>query len=135
MKKKILALVCAAALTLSLLVVPSSASNSLFFLSLNDTLAPQSVQTTPIQHSGWVYVPVTAFNNRVTGINFGVYYGFTDNNESLIFYNLCRLPVFRPELFLLHHGLWSFPAHQGRQRRSQRLPVYQFRVFHDAQPV
>lgn len=88
MKKKILALVCAAALTLSLLVVPSSASNSLFFLSLNDTLAPQSVQTTPIQHSGWVYVPVTAFNNRVTGINFGVYYGFTDNNESLIFYNL-----------------------------------------------
>ena len=88
MKKKILALVCAAALTLSLLVVPSSASNSLFFLSLNDTLAPQSVQTTPIQHSGWVYVPVTAFNNRVTRINFGVYYGFTDNNESLIFYNL-----------------------------------------------
>ena len=88
MKKKILALVCAAALTLSLLVVPSSASNSLFFLSLNDTLAPQSVQTTPIQHSGWVYVPVTAFNNRVTGINFGVYYGFTDNTESLIFYNL-----------------------------------------------
>ena len=88
MKKKILALICAVALTLSLLVVPSLASNSLFFLSLNDTLTPQSAQTTPIQHSGWVYVPVTAFNNRVTGINFGVYYGFTDNNESLIFYNL-----------------------------------------------
>lgn len=88
MKKKILALVCAVALTLSLLVVPTSASSSLFFLSLNDTLTPQSAQTTPIQHSGWVYVPVTAFNNRVTGINFGVYYGFTDNNESLIFYNL-----------------------------------------------
>lgn len=88
MKKKILALICAVALSLSLLVVPSLASNSLFFLSLNDTLTPQSAQTTPIQHSGWVYVPVTAFNNRVTGINFGVYYGFTDNNESLIFYNL-----------------------------------------------
>ncbi|MDO4516646.1 MAG: hypothetical protein Q4C76_05895 [Bacillota bacterium] len=88
MKKKLLALACAVGLILSLMVVPSSASNSLFFLSLNDTLAPQSAQTTPIQHSGWVYVPVTAFNNRVTGINFGVYYGFTDNNESLIFYNL-----------------------------------------------
>lgn len=88
MKKKLLVLACSVGLILSLLVVPASASDSLFFLSLNDTLASQSAQTTPIQHSGWVYVPVTAFNNRVTGINFGVYYGFTDNNESLIFYNL-----------------------------------------------
>ena len=40
MKKKLTALLCTAALLLSLLAVPASAGNSLFFLSLNDTLAP-----------------------------------------------------------------------------------------------
>lgn len=88
MKKKLLSLVCAAALLLSLLAVPASAGNSLFFLSLNDTLVSQSAQTTPIQHSGWVYVPVTAFSNRVTGVNFGIYYGFSENGDSLLVYNL-----------------------------------------------
>lgn len=88
MKKKLISLVCTAALLLSLLAVPASAGSSLFFLSINDTLASQSAQTTPIQHSGWIYVPVTAFSSRVTGVNLGVYYGFSENNESLVFYNL-----------------------------------------------
>ena len=56
-----LSLLCAAALSLSLLVLPSSASSDLFFLSVNDTLAEQSTQTTPVQYNGWIYVPVTAF--------------------------------------------------------------------------
>ena len=86
--KKILALLCAVAVGLTLLVLPSSATGSLFFLSLNDTLPAQSVQTAPIQSSGWVYVPTGVFNSRTTGINFGVYYGLTDNNESLVLYNL-----------------------------------------------
>lgn len=88
MKKKLTALLCTAALLLSLLAVPASAGNSLFFLSLNDTLAPQSAQTTPIQHGGWVYVPVTAFSSRVTGVNFGIYYGFSESGDNLMFYNL-----------------------------------------------
>lgn len=74
-RKTALSLLCAVALTLTLLVVPSSASGSLFFLSLNDTLPAQSTQTTPIQYNGWVYVPVNVFSSRTTGINFGVYYG------------------------------------------------------------
>ena len=36
MKKKLTALLCTAALLLSLLAVPASAGNSLFFLSLNE---------------------------------------------------------------------------------------------------
>ena len=87
MKKTIAALVCALALVLTLLPAPASASG-LFFLGVNDTLTPQSSQTTPIHSGGWVYVPVTALSSRVTGVNFGVYYGFTENNESLILYNL-----------------------------------------------
>lgn len=88
MKKKLTALVCTAALLLSLLAVPASAGNGLFFLSINDALVPQSTQTTPIQHSGWIYVPITAFSSRVTGVNLGIYYGFSENNDSLVFYNL-----------------------------------------------
>ena len=86
--KKFLALLCAVAVGLTILILPSSATGSLFFLSLNDTLPAQSVQTAPIQSSGWVYVPTGVFNSRTTGINFGVYYGLTDNNESLVLYNL-----------------------------------------------
>ena len=89
MKKKLIALLCTLALALVLPLLPGPATASgPFFLGLNDTLVPNSAQTTPIQSGGWVYVPVTAFNSRVTGVNFGVYYGITENNESLIFYNL-----------------------------------------------
>ena len=86
--KTALSLVCALALTVTLLVVPSSASGNLFFLSVNDTLPAQSAQTTPIQHGGWVYVPVNVFSSRVTGINLGVYYGITENADSVVLYNL-----------------------------------------------
>mgnify|MGYP004714692615 CR=1 FL=1 len=127
MKKKLLALACAVVLSLSLLVVPSAASNGLFFLSLNDSLASQSVQTTPIQNSGWVYVPVTVFNNRVTGINFGVYYGFTENNESLIFYNLSGQTM----TFNLTDGTASatggdppVPSRVVRQNGTYYVPAY-----------
>ena len=87
-RKTALSLLCAVALTFTLLVVPSSASGSLFFLSLNDTLPAQSTQTTPIQYNGWVYVPVNVFSSRTTGINFGVYYGVTENGSSILLYNL-----------------------------------------------
>lgn len=87
MKKKLLALVCALTMMLTLLPSPAGASG-LFFLGVNDTLVPQSSQTTPIQSGGWVYIPVTALSSRVTGVNFGVYYGIAENNESLTLYNL-----------------------------------------------
>ena len=86
--KTIVSFLCAAALALTLLVMPSSASGGLYFLSLNDTLPAQSVQMTPVQYSGWVYVPVNVFNSQSTGVNFGLYYGLTENNTKLVFYNL-----------------------------------------------
>jgi|GEM_PF-1224302 len=87
MKQRLTALLLALALVLGLTVLPVSAEE-LFFLSLNDTLPAASVQITPIQSGGWIYVPASVFNNRVSGVNFGVYYGFTDNNATLVFYNL-----------------------------------------------
>ena len=88
MAKKLISLLCALALAIALMALPASADEDLFFLALNDTLPAASSQITPIQTGGWIYVPASVFNNRVSGVNFGVYYGFTDNNESLIFYNL-----------------------------------------------
>ncbi len=88
MKKRLTAFLCTLALGLGLLILPASADEELFFLSLNDTLPAASPQITPIQTGGWVYVPASVFNNRISGVNFGIYYGFTDGNENLIFYNL-----------------------------------------------
>ncbi len=87
MKKKLIALACALALILPLLPGSAAASGP-FFLGLNDTLAPQSSQTTPIQSGGWVYIPVTALGTRIAGVHMGVYNGITENNETLILYNL-----------------------------------------------
>lgn len=87
MKKRLLTVVCTLALVLSLVTVPASASET-FFLGINDTLPVGSTQITPIQYNGWVYVPMGVFNSRVTGVNLGVYCGLTDNDQSLVFYNL-----------------------------------------------
>lgn len=87
MKKRLLTLVCALALVLSLMIV-SAAATETFFLGINDTLPVGSTQITPIQYNGWVYVPMGVFNSRVTGVNLGVYCGLTDNDQSLVFYNL-----------------------------------------------
>lgn len=88
MRKKMLSFLCAAALFITLLAVPASAANSLFFLSLNDTLPVNTPQTTPVQYNGWIYAPVNIFNGGAAGVNFGVYNGFTDNNTRLVLYNL-----------------------------------------------
>ena len=84
MKKRLTALSCTLALLLTMMVVPAWAGES-FFLSINDTLPPASTQTTPIQYGGWIYVPMGAFNSRVTGVNLGVYCGLTDGDQSLVF--------------------------------------------------
>ena len=54
--KTIVSFLCAAALALTLLVMPSSASGGLFFLSLNDTLPAQSVQMTPVQYLSLIHI-------------------------------------------------------------------------------
>lgn len=88
MKTRLAAVLCALALILGLCVSPVSADTKIFFLALNDALPAAESQVTPIQSGGWIYVPVTVFNSRVSGVNFGISYGFTENNQSLIVYNL-----------------------------------------------
>lgn len=127
MKKKLVSFLCVAALVLGLSAVPSSASNELLFLSLNDTLPTLTAQTTPIQYNGWIYVPVNVFNSRLTTVNFGFYYGLTDNDTKLVFYNLSNqvltfnlidgtatsstgsIPY--PHQVLLQNGIYYVPAY------------------------
>lgn len=75
MKKRILAVFCAAVLALGLLTAAAAAADEVYFLALNDTLAPLTADLMPIRINGVVYIPCTVFDQRVTGINLGVYYG------------------------------------------------------------
>lgn len=88
MKKRLFSLLAALAVALGLLALPAAADEDPFFLALNDVLVPASAQTNPIQTGGWIYVPASVFSNQVTGVNFGVFYGFTEDNTNLVFYNL-----------------------------------------------
>ena len=88
MKKRLTAFLCALILAAALFPLSVSADEPLFFLSLNDTLPAASAQITPIETGGWIYVPASVFNNRATGVNFGIYYGPTDDGTNLTFYNL-----------------------------------------------
>lgn len=88
MKKKMTVLFCAAAVVLSLLVIPSSASNGQYILAVNDQLVSPSSQVTPIVSGGVVYVPVSVFSGRSTGVNLGIYYGFGENSNTVSVYNM-----------------------------------------------
>ncbi len=127
MKKRVLAILCVLVLSLPLFVQSSAASGQLFFLSLNDTLPTNTLQTTPIEYGGWIYVPTTVFNSRVTGTHFSIYYGLTEENESLIFYNLSgKTLTFNLEegTAVTESGERPVPASVLRQNGIYYVPVY-----------
>lgn len=86
--KKFLALLCAVAVGLTLLG-PAVLGHGEPLLPVPERHPPRPVGPDgphPVQRLG--LRPHGVFNSRTTGINFGVYYGLTDNNESLVLYNL-----------------------------------------------
>ncbi len=68
------ALLCAV-LLLGMLVFSASAVDDVYFLSLNDSLKPLTGEYMPIRVNHVVYIPCTVFDQRLTGVNLGVYYG------------------------------------------------------------
>jgi len=74
-KKRIVAAFCAALLTLGLLVFGAAAADDVYFLSLNDTLLPLTADLMPIRANNLVYIPSAVFDQRLTGIKLGVFYG------------------------------------------------------------
>lgn len=74
MKRRFLAALLAAALALGLLIT-AAAADDVYFLSLNDTLAPLSADLMPIKVGTTVYIPCTVFDQRIADISLGIYYG------------------------------------------------------------
>ncbi len=68
MKKRFVAVLCAALLCVCLLPLSTAATENYYFIAFNDTLTESlSVQNTPIRISGDTYVPINIFDIQQTG--------------------------------------------------------------------
>lgn len=92
MKKRVLAILCAAVLLLGLLAQAGAAGEwdeNVIFLAVNDRPVPLSDSTMPILVGGTVYVPYGTFDaNQNGGIRLGVFNGGQNKTEgTLTLYN------------------------------------------------
>lgn len=76
-KKRLFTLVCAAALVLSasLAGVARADSVTIYLMAENNKMVELPVEAMPCWISGQMYIPCTAFDWSVTGVNLGVSYG------------------------------------------------------------
>lgn len=97
MKKKILALFCACALCLGLLVFPPSLAvgDTPCFLAINDSLQLLEDRTIPIAIDGLYYVPYTALDSNVTqGVSLGIFPVYNAAQNTLMIYSFDKTLVF-----------------------------------------
>ena len=94
MKKRLLGALCAAVLTLTLLISAASAADELYFLSLNDTLSPLAADLMPIRTTSAIYIPSGVFNRNLTGVNLGVYFGQDKTMGTATLYSKDRTLIF-----------------------------------------
>lgn len=93
MKRRILAVLCAAALVLGLLLQAGAFNENwdkdVIFLALNDTPVPLSDSTMPIRIGGTFYVPYFMFDaNQNGGVRLGIFNGGQDKvKNTLTFFN------------------------------------------------
>ncbi len=76
------------------LLSSAAAADDVFFLSLDDTLAPLTADLMPIRTSGLVYIPCTVFDQRLTGVNLGVFYGQDKTKGTLTLYSRSKTIIF-----------------------------------------
>lgn len=94
MKKRLIALLCAVVLCLSMAPVQAINAGDVYFTSVNDTLCPLTMDTMPAWINGALYVPATVFDNTVTGANLGMYCSQSSTNNTVTLYSLRRMLVF-----------------------------------------
>lgn len=93
MKKRLFAVLCAAALMLGLLLQAGAAKGdwdeNVIFLAINDSPMPLTDSTMPIRIGGTIYVPYTVFDaNQNGGVRLGVFNGGMDKvKNTLTLYN------------------------------------------------
>lgn len=115
MKKRLIALLCAA--VLCLFMVPTQAINvgDVYFTSVNDKLLPLSMDTMPTWVNGMLYVPAAVFDSAVTGANLGVYCNQSSTNNTITLYSLRRMLVFD-----LSRGV-AYDYHSGENLPSRAV--------------
>ena len=94
MKKRIIALLCAAVLCLSMVPVQAINAGDVYFAAVNDYLVPLTMDTMPTWVNGMLYVPAAVFDSAVTGANLGVYCNQSSTNNTITLYSLRRMLVF-----------------------------------------
>lgn len=125
MKKRLIALFCAAVLCLSM--VPAQAINAgdVYFTSVNNTLCPLTMDTMPAWVNGVLYVPATVFDNTVTGANLGMYCSQSSTNNTVTLYSLRRMLVFDLSRGVAydHHSGENLPYRAVNRNGRIYLPV------------
>ncbi len=94
MKKRLTSLICAVTLLLLLLVSSASAADEVLFLALNDSLKDLTADYMPIRVNNIVYVPCTAFDQRATGVNLGVFFGQDKTKGTVTLYSQDKTLIF-----------------------------------------
>ncbi len=94
MKRKLLALLCAAALCLCLAPGANAATGVIYFTAVNDRLLPLSADSMPMVSGGTLYVPYTVFDANSTGISLGVSCSHSRTANTLTIYNLRQMLVY-----------------------------------------
>lgn len=91
-KKRLLTLLCAAALVLGPGLVSTARADTveIYLMAENDQMLTLPVEAMPTWIGGSLYVPYTAFDWTVTGVNLGVSYGQIqgDGGNSFMLYSL-----------------------------------------------
>jgi hypothetical protein len=93
-KKRILAALCAAALCLALAVPAVGATGNPCFIAVNDSLLKLEDRYIPILVDGLYYVPYTALDSSVTGVDLGIYAFYNSTVNMLTIYNKEQLLIF-----------------------------------------
>lgn len=94
MKKRLLALLCAAVLCISMLPARAINVGDVYFTAVNLNLLPLSMDTMPTWVNGVLYVPATVFDSTVTGVDLGLYCSQSSTNNTVTLYTLKQMLVF-----------------------------------------
>ena len=123
MKKRMIALFCAAVLLLSLSTAHAINAGDVYFTSVNDKLIPLAIDTMPTWVSGRLYVPASIFDGAATGVDLGFY--FRQNNNTVTLYTLRQMLVFDLNRGIAYdqHSGESLPAKAVNRNGRIYLPV------------
>lgn len=115
MKKRLIALMCAVVLCLSMLPARAINVGDVYFTSVNDILRPLTMDTMPTWVNGVLYVPASVFDNTVTGVDLGLYCNQSSTNNTVTLYSLRQMLVFD-----LSRGI-AYDQHSGQSLSARAV--------------